>query len=388
MAANTDKPRITFVDALRLTALAQMINGHTLDAVLSPEWRQGLAYDRYGYMRGLVSVSFMMASGFAYHLTTVARFDKHRASPAAQQKRLRRGVLLLIVGYLLRFRFGMFGDTEWGARALAAFFHIDVLHCIGVALLTMEGLMRVCRSARQVTLIGGLIALTCVALAPLGAQIEITPDNAWWANWLGHQGGSLFPLLPWAGYVIGGMAIGGLVLPQGIDTPRHQPPIRLALAGVVAYGLSQILLRQPLTWVVEDVAWSSRPWFVMQKLGVVLLVIGALAFVMQKLRRLPKPLVILASETLAVYVFHLIALYRFSWSPGPVYDRSLDLGPALGISAIMIVVCFASGFAWHYGKAFKDAAIPKVKARLGAWRRGPAKSEAQAADAPSPDAEG
>jgi len=40
-------PRLTFVDLLRLVAALQMINGHTLDALIRPEYAQGDFYLRY-----------------------------------------------------------------------------------------------------------------------------------------------------------------------------------------------------------------------------------------------------------------------------------------------------------------------------------------------------
>ncbi len=362
------KPRITFVDVLRLTALAQMINGHTLDTVLLPAYRGGPVFDQYNYVRGLVSVAFMMAAGLAYHLTTVARFEKHRANPAAQRKRLRRGVSLLVIGYLLRFRCGMFGETDWGREALHAVFHVDVLHCIGFSLLVMEGLVRTLRSAREVSIVGGVLALLFVALAPLGARIPITPDNAWIVNWLSHEDGSLFPVLPWAGYVIGGMALGAIVLPRGIETPRDLPPKRLLLAGAITWVIGRVVGAQPLTLVAEGTRWASRPAFFIQKLAVVLLVVGVLAFALSRVSRLPRWTTTLASETLAVYVFHLLVLYRFSWSPSRTIGRTLELGPALGVSAAMIVVCVSAGLGWHYWKELYAWLVAKLRERLAARR--------------------
>ena len=55
--------RVLFVDVLRLLALLQMIDGHTLDAVLSESVRTGEGFETYRFVRGLVSVAFLVVAG-------------------------------------------------------------------------------------------------------------------------------------------------------------------------------------------------------------------------------------------------------------------------------------------------------------------------------------
>jgi hypothetical protein len=59
-AAPARPPRVWFVDVVRLLASLQMVNGHTIDAVLLPSIEQGPIFDRYNWARGLVSVCFLM----------------------------------------------------------------------------------------------------------------------------------------------------------------------------------------------------------------------------------------------------------------------------------------------------------------------------------------
>ena len=104
--------RVLFVDVLRLLALLQMVNGHTLDAVLALSARQGAGFERYTYARGLVSVAFLVVAGVSFHLTTVARFARHRADAAAIRRRFVRGAQLVVVGYLLQVRWsGVYFDA-------------------------------------------------------------------------------------------------------------------------------------------------------------------------------------------------------------------------------------------------------------------------------------
>ncbi|MCB9592530.1 MAG: DUF1624 domain-containing protein [Sandaracinaceae bacterium] len=139
MTESKKRARVWFVDVVRLIASFQMINGHTLDALMVDELRQGALYERYTWMRGLVSVAFLTVAGLAFHLATLARFDAHRASKDEVRKRLRRAGILLLLGYFLRFPGeGLFGDGAAATESWNLFFTCGVLQCIGVALFVLE----------------------------------------------------------------------------------------------------------------------------------------------------------------------------------------------------------------------------------------------------------
>ena len=88
------KPRLHFVDVLRLLALLQMVNGHTLHALLTASVRQGAFYEGYLYFRGLVSVAFMLASGLAFYVTVLLR-EQTRSEPAERRRRVARALEII-----------------------------------------------------------------------------------------------------------------------------------------------------------------------------------------------------------------------------------------------------------------------------------------------------
>jgi uncharacterized membrane protein len=358
------KPRITFVDVLRLMALAQMINGHTLDAVMVDSLRSGPIFEQYNYMRGMVSVAFLMAAGFSYHLTTVARFDLYKKDPAIGQKRVKRALLLLFLGYFLQFRSGMFGSSETAARMLAYFWRVDVLHCIGAGLLMQEGIMRIARRKEHVPLLASGLACVLIALAPWGDAISAPGPYTFITNWLGSRGGSLFPILPWAAYILLGVSIAGIALPEGTRTKGAYPwPRLLALMGV-AWGIRALLRAVPWTLNVADTAYGSRPEYVFAKLTSVLLAVAVLAFLMQRVSHLPKWMTTIAGETLVIYVFHLPVLFSFWWSPGRRFPHTLSLGEGLIVVAIMAVLCTSAGLLWSASEARRNAITGAIASRL------------------------
>lgn len=346
------RARVEIVDVLKLLALLQMVNGHTLDAVMRAELRTGPIFDRYVYLRGLVSVAFMLAAGLAYHLTTFARFDAHRADLAARTKRVRRALWLIALGYLLHWPFGAFSDDPARvARSLAILARVDVLHCIGVSILALEAISTLCRDARRARLIAGALGLVLVALAPLGALAPAEGASAWWANWLTHAGGSLFPLTPWAAYVLLGAALGELLVPADPSRTRAEAPRRLALGAALALALGALLgALAPL--LPSGIARSSEPGFFFEKLGAVLAILAAIGWGFRALPALPAPLRTLSGETLSIYAFHLIAIYWLPLGPFRTFGRTLDLLPALAVSATMIALSTAAGLAAPRARAF------------------------------------
>lgn len=356
---NDRSSRVHLVDVLRLVALLQMVNGHTLDAILLPEVREASWFASYNFARGLVSVAFMIASGVAFHLTRIARLPAEgplRDDPAGARARVRRMVELIVIGYLLRFPLGAFsGDPATVERSLAYFFRVDVLQCIGVSLLVLEALSRLLVRPGRVRAAALAVAMISVALAPLGEALgtgTLAPVTAW----LGHGGGSPFPILPWSGYVLFGAVVGGWVWPEAGKTPARRVTLGLATATLGAALGAFVLWRAPFSLWSEEQSYQSMPAFFVEKLAWVLALLTAAAPLMARVRRLPAPLEALAGRTLAIYVFHLLVLFFPPLLIGTRIGPTLALGPALGVSAAMVLASTAFGLAWHGFRSAKARA--------------------------------
>ena len=129
-------PRVWFVDIVRLLASLQMVNGHTIDAVLLPAIEQGPIFDTYNWGRGLVSVCFLMVAGIAFHLSSLARYEQHRRNPAAIRRRFRRAFVVIAGGYFLGFPWAATSlDPAQAELAWIYFFSVGILHSIGAALI-------------------------------------------------------------------------------------------------------------------------------------------------------------------------------------------------------------------------------------------------------------
>ncbi|MCA9605800.1 MAG: DUF1624 domain-containing protein [Myxococcales bacterium] len=347
MTVAKKRARVWFVDVVRLIASFQMINGHTLDVLMVDELRQGPVFERYTFMRGLVSVAFLTVAGLAFHLATLARFDAHRASPTEVKKRFRRAGILLLLGYLLRFPGeGLFGEGAAAAASWSYFFTCGVLQCIGVALFLLEAATVLAKRPQHVVIFAGLCAAFFIGLAPWMHHVPLV--GAWrpFTAYLTHAGGSLFPLFPWAGYMFAGCVLGWVTLPEGGTTPLGTAIPRLAGAAVVA-GLAWqgLELLGPLG--PEDTHHSTHVAFAVQKLASVIGIVLLLAIVTAPLESLPKLLRIVSAETLFVYVFHLWVLYASFLGIEQRWGHQVQLPVALGASVAMMVLTVSATVAWH-----------------------------------------
>ncbi|MEY4508466.1 MAG: hypothetical protein RLZZ450_588 [Pseudomonadota bacterium] len=338
--------RVLFVDVLRLLALFQMVNGHTLDAVLANGERTGDAFARYGYARGLVSVAFLVVAGISFHLTTVARLAEHRADPKAVRRRFTRAAQVVAVGYLLQVRWSAdYFDPLQAEAAFRSLFRCEVLQCIGLSLLALELLALVCTRAIQLASASGALALAVFFLAPAAERASGHGAVSLVNGLLGHAQGSQFPLLPWSGYVFAGVVLGAVALPSRGATPTWRRVAGL-LASAGAIGVASVGAHVVLP-LVSHVRTSSTPWFVLEKLAVIALVLAVLALLTHSMRALPRPLIILGSETLVLFVFHLQVIYGGHWALAHRFGRALAWPEALSVALFNIVLTTLFGLAYH-----------------------------------------
>jgi uncharacterized membrane protein len=320
-----------------------MVQGHSIEAVLDVSLRNGPVFHGWTWARGLTSVAFLFAAGASFHLATLARFDAHRASPAAIRKRTRRGVLLVVIGYLLHNPFyALGGDAAVVARALSDFAIVDVLQCIGVGILVLEALTVSLRSANQVVAVAGVLALVTIFAAPFTAAIEPSMPWAFATNYLTDRGGSIFPLFPWVGYMLAGVVAGALACPNGVASYGPRSVAVLGIAGTVLVSVALVGGASPIAGY-----GVAAPWPGLLKLGVVALVATALAVLSLGVRRLPRVLEALAGETLVIYVFHVLLLYGSGFGLSDVLGKTRSVPECLLVAAVALVSSVLVALGWR-----------------------------------------
>ncbi|MCG8493553.1 MAG: DUF1624 domain-containing protein, partial [Sneathiellales bacterium] len=196
--------RLFFIDAMRAWAILMMLQGHFIDGLLDPIFRdpQSSVFSTWLYFRGITAPVFFTVSGFIFTFLLVRVPQKGLDNPRVK-KGIRRGLQLLLIGYLLRLNlFGLFKGHIYGG-----FYLVDVLHCIGLSILCIIGVYLISINRKKfvfpLILVG--ITLLLFLFEPMYKQFTygFLPNGI--SNYLTKANGSVFTIFPWLGYAtIGG----------------------------------------------------------------------------------------------------------------------------------------------------------------------------------------
>jgi acyltransferase len=327
------RERVVVLDLLRLCAAVQMVEGHTLDAVLASASRHGELYGLWNASRGLTSVAFLLVAGMSFHLVRLrgARGEHGATRPVAPRsglaRGLRRGAGLIALGYVLHLPVGhLLGvsgtpDGAWLPSALA----VDILQCMGVGLLLLELGRCALRSPRALEVAcaaGGMVVLA------LSAGLSAwSPGGPWLPllQYLSPRGGSLFPLFPWLAHLLFGVALGGWLLAPG----RRAPRFWLAAGTALIFG--RLLALEGASLAADHLT----------RLGWVLLAGAALQHATRAVRGWPTWVFALSRQTLFVYVFHVLLVYGDHVGLGSLIGPVLSPVRSLGVALAVLVLSFA-----------------------------------------------
>ena len=351
-----------FIDLGRFLALVFMLYGHTVSTLLAVEYQHGTWFDLWQFQRGLTSSLFLLLSGFAFSVATSRHWGSHQQLSPAYFKRARRFAFFILLGYALHFpvtQFSMLATAT--AEQWRSFLAVDVLQLIGVTFLIVQALVLVTRSRR-------MFAWTAFAL---GATMLASTHILWELDWVGllppwlfayvsPAGGSLFPLFPWASYVLFGAVLGQIYAGWGAARLSSYARFVLLVPGVILAAGGWFALS------AEGYPWSSDPWNFMPvqvtiRLGACLVLLSVIAHASQRLTRLPHFFAAVAQETLLIYFVHLCIVYGSIWNTGLAQSFAASLGPMATAAWVLVLLASMAvlGWYWHW--------LKQAQPRVAAW---------------------
>ncbi|HEX5658695.1 MAG TPA: heparan-alpha-glucosaminide N-acetyltransferase domain-containing protein, partial [Polyangiales bacterium] len=214
---------------------------------------------------------------------------------------------------------------------LQAALTVDVLQCIGVSLLSLEWLaLRLPDRPLLRVELAFSVMVAAFVLAPITPLVAADGALRPLTNYFTTQGGSLFPLIPWSGYVFAGFLLGSL----GGDRARR---LGIASVGCASIGLIALSMERARPRALS-------PGYCFVKLACVLLLAAVLAWTV---RSVPPLLARLSRETLFLYLSHVVILYADQVGLEPrLRDRH---APWFGIALAVLLmgVCGAGALAWR-----------------------------------------
>lgn len=352
--------RLYFIDAVRAFAILMMLQGHFIDALLDPIYRDSshLAYRTWEYFRGITAPLFFTISGLIFSYLLIKA--KHKGSEAKRMRKgIERGLLLIAIGYSLRiplfsWLFGQF-NTE--------FLVVDVLQCIGLSLIIIVIIYKLTHKSKLLfSALMLLFGLTIFLTEPLYRFLELPKFPVAVSNYLSKANGSIFTIIPWFGYVAFGAFISTLFY-KYLKRPRFKIAI---ISSFFIFGVVLITYSSPLLLklyaltnfqLFEDVAMFN---YLFIRLGNVLVIFGVFYAIEQYIKQ--AIILKIGQKTLSIYVIHFIIIYGSYTGIGLSRYIGKSLVPFQAVLGALLFLTTVVFISFYYAKTnkFIYSAISKI----------------------------
>jgi len=332
--------RIVFIDAIRAYAILMMLQGHFIEKMLMRQYHdfENPIYNLWYFFRGITAPIFFFSTGliFMYLLT---KDNRPLLENVRVKKGIRRGFFLILLGYLLKF--GLVSFFSW--QLYPTYFTVDVLHCIGIAILCLIGAYAIHRTA-QVSL-----RVLLASLALLVFLFNPSFEAADWSylpnfleNYVSLKNGSAFTPIPWIGYTFFGGILGVWLNRQPNLAFTKAFPFILLTIGFLLYLYSSRWLEslyQILPWEnFIKIAYNNH---LFNRLGHVLIAVAGVIWITRAWKNMPALVTKIGSETLTIYAVHYVLLYGTWFGVGITYFLEGKLTPvAAAVGALLFLTSF------------------------------------------------
>jgi uncharacterized membrane protein len=281
-----------------------MVETHVFNTFLVSPLRATVWFGWLNHFNGLIAPAFLFIAGYALGLG-MRQAVGARGGWGRKGRRL-AGVWLL--GYALHFPGPQIFTGQW-AEALRLGTPVDVLPCLAVSLALLLLAERYARRWVDALVLAALIVIVFVCREEVANTWRFSPD--WLLAYVNRSTGSLFPLLPWMGFVCAGFLASGMFPPW---------PRRLADDPT---SLSQGAAPKPRPLFTTGLAGARAPIAGVVTLGLALSVSGSIGFFFERLCWLlaavpvvmglarfwqPRWLLFAGRESLVLYAVHLILI--------------------------------------------------------------------------------
>ena len=299
--------RLYFIDIVRAIAILMMLQGHFVDTLLDPQFRNEdyTAFRIWSYFRGITAPTFFTISGLIFTYLMLKAKQKGELNYRIK-KGIIRGFMLIGIGYLLRIPLFQIFYGDLGTAWLA----VDVLQCIGLSLI-MVVLLYVFTFKKTLIfsillfILGTVIFIT----EPWYRNLEINNLPIAIANYMTKTNKSVFTILPWFGYV----AYGGFLATIFYKYLERNTFKKTVITSLFIIGF--FLINHSTSFLyflhritdLEIIKLSAGFNYLFKRLGDVFMLF-ALFYLLEAY--LKHSLILkIGQKTLSIYVIHFIIIY-------------------------------------------------------------------------------
>ncbi len=354
--------RLYFVDAIRAWAILMMLQGHFIDGLLDPVYKDlsNWKYATWSYFRGMTAPVFFTVSGFIFTYLLVKGKEIGIKNPRVK-KGARRGMQLLIIGYLLRAN--LLGLLS--GKIYTSFYLVDVLHCIGLSILGIIGIYLLTSKTKP-------IIFTCVLVTITILLFLFEPTYEYWnypylpnalVNYFSKVNGSVFTIIPWFGYA----TFGGFMAMLFTRYKQHKNLYTTGIISCTIIGVLLIFLSSKLFLVIAETTKSEffihihSNNYLFIRLGDVLLVFAIFMLLRNYLTY--KFVLKIGQNTLSIYIIHFVILYGSFTGLGLYQFLKHSLSPITAILGALMFMLICASLALFY-----DRYEIKIKSKLKKYK--------------------
>jgi uncharacterized membrane protein len=347
------QPRLIVIDCARVIAILFMIQGHALDVLLAPSYRQGPVFESWLFLRGLTAPMFFTLSGISFTLSSLKYWDSYTQPTQKLFRRVRRFGFFVLLGYAMHLPVKSFHDFRYlDLPGWQGWLQVDVLQCVGITLIFLQLLVWVAGDQERFAKLAAGTGAFVVLLAPVSWALHWTkflPLTA--ASYFTAETGSLFPLFPWSGYVLLGSALGYLIARRNWGVGHLAPkPLIAAGAAMILAGL--FVAVSPFRPYGNIFFWTISPGIFLLKGGSVLLLLTMLSVALRGIALPLAAIRAIAQESLLIYFVHVCILYGCIWHDGlrQMIGATLTLLPTLAWIGALVFSMLALAWTWNWYK--------------------------------------
>lgn len=361
--------RLIFIDIIRAFAICMMLEGHFIDGLLAPEYRDenNLFYATWHYIRGMTAPVFFTVSGFIFTYLLIKEQNPAKMgwNHLRVQKGVRRGINLIIIAYLLRANIlNLFTPdyTDMNVR------RVDVLHCIGLSLLFLIAFyLLTYRRKNRLRMSIMLLGTTFVAFffEPIYSHLTYEYLPMALANYFTKENDSVFTIFPWFGYAsLGGFM--GFLFYKNRENPHlyRNMIIWYILLGVILITFPYWMGKIADTLQIHSLQLIAHGDYLIKRIGNVLLFF-ALFMILRHVITSPT-LQKIGQNTLSIYVIHYIILYGSFTGMGlyRYFHDQLTPWQAIIGAILFVIVTILITFLYMRKEALIDEKIDFIKAKI------------------------
>ncbi len=318
--------RRAYIDWVRGAAVLVMIEAHTLDAWTRPGDRAGLAFQMLTVLGGFAAPLFLWLAGLGLALSATRMVDRTGSRSAAAGALVRRGGWIFLLAFLFRLQAFLVSPGS----PPVALLKVDILNVMGPALAAAGLIWCAAPGPRSAVLGCAGVAAAIALLTPIvrtSGWVDGLPD--WVERYIRPaRERTTFTLFPWSGFVLAGAAAGTLLAPSRAARSEKTFIGALTASGAALVAVGFLTASRPPLYAASSF-WTSSPTFFAIRVGILLLVLGAMFVLRPLAARLPGPFAVLerfGAHSLFVYWIHVELVYGYATWP---IHRSLPLWAAV-----------------------------------------------------------